>query len=166
MQMKRLLLMAGVAVVAALVFTAYQERVHRDEQEIASSAALEKGMSQFRDEQYKAALETLNGIQGTYVNDWRIPYYAGSSLIKLKDYQGAAPRLERARELNPQEENVLFALGVVYYKLGNLSLSRGYFAAVLEINPGHEEARGLMDIMAGLERYNRKDDVGKDKQGS
>jgi hypothetical protein len=40
----------------------------------------------------------------------------------------------------------------VYYKLGNLSLSKAYFASVLKIDPGHEEAKGLMDIMAGLER--------------
>jgi hypothetical protein len=33
-----------------------------------------------------------------------------------------------------------------------LSLSKAYFASVLELDPGHEEAKGLMDIMASLER--------------
>ena len=46
----------------------------------------------------------------------------------------------------------MFALGVAYFKLGNLALSKAYFAAVLQINPGNEEAKGLMDIMARLER--------------
>ena len=72
----------------------------------------------------------------------------GSALIKLKDYESGAMRLEEALALNNNEKNILFALGVVYYKLGNLSLSKAYFAAVLEIDPGHEEAKGLMDIMA------------------
>jgi tetratricopeptide (TPR) repeat protein len=76
----------------------------------------------------------------------------GSALIKLKDYESGALRLEEALALNSSETNILFALGVVYYKLGNLSLSKAYFASVLELDPGHEEAKGLMDIMASLER--------------
>ena len=46
----------------------------------------------------------------------------------------------------------MHALGVAYFKLGNLKLSKGYYASILEIDPGDEEARGLMDIMAKLER--------------
>jgi hypothetical protein len=41
---------------------------------------------------------------------------------------------------------------VAYFKLGNLKLAKGYFASVLEINPNDEQAKGLMDIMAKLER--------------
>ena len=36
--------------------------------------------------------------------------------------------------------------------MGNLAMSKAYFAQVLEIDPTDEEARGLMDIMANLER--------------
>ena len=36
--------------------------------------------------------------------------------------------------------------------MGNLKLARGYFASVLAINPNDEQAKGLMDIMAKLER--------------
>ena len=70
----------------------------------------------------------------------------------LKNYPAAAPLLEEALALNPQETQILFELGVVYFKLGNLGLSKAYFEAVVEIDPTNEDARGLMDIMANLER--------------
>ena len=70
----------------------------------------------------------------------------------LKDYESAAPILEQALQLNPQKTEILFELGVVYFKLGNLALSKAYFASVVEIDPSNEEAKGLMDIMANLER--------------
>ena len=54
--------------------------------------------------------------------------------------------------MNPGEADIPFALGVAYFKLGNLALAKGYFASVVEIDPGHEEARGLVDAMANLER--------------
>ena len=72
--------------------------------------------------------------------------------MMLKDYASAAQQLEQALTLKTDDVGTLFALGVVYYKLGNLKLSKSYFALVLEINPNDEHAKGLMDIMARLER--------------
>jgi predicted TPR repeat methyltransferase len=70
----------------------------------------------------------------------------------LKDYAAATERLERSLALAPRDTGTLYALGVASFKLGNLKLARGYFASVLEINPNDEQAKGLMDIMANLER--------------
>jgi tetratricopeptide (TPR) repeat protein len=143
----------GILLLITAVAAGYAYRVDQKFQVAQAKALLEKGMAEFRADEFEKSLQTLNSIPPGAVDDWRIPYYSGSALIKLKDYERAAPLLEHALSLNNGEKNVLFALGVVYYKLGNLSLSKGYFAAVLEIDPGHEEAKGLMDIMAGLERY-------------
>lgn len=79
-------------------------------------------------------------------------YYQGSTHIILKDYQAAAETLEQALALNNNETRIMHALGVAYFKLGNLKLSKAYFAAVLEIEPDNAEARGLMEIMAKLEK--------------
>jgi Flp pilus assembly protein TadD len=70
----------------------------------------------------------------------------------LKDYVTATERLERSLALAPRDTGTLYALGVASFKLGNLKLARGYFASILEINPNDEQAKGLMDIMANLER--------------
>ena len=60
--------------------------------------------------------------------------------------------LQQGLALDARDTGALYALGVASYKLGNLKLAKGYFAAVLEINSDDEQAIGLMDIMASLER--------------
>jgi len=140
-------------VVAGLASGLYLERVQQDRLAAEAEARLEEGIAQFRAEQYEQALQTLEAIPGGASANWRIPYYTGSALVQLKRYDEGVLELEKALALNDRDPNTLFALGVAYYKLGQLSLSKGYFASVLEIDPGHEEARGLMDIMARLERF-------------
>ena len=82
--------------------------------------------------------------------------------MMLKDYDTAAASLESALVRDPQDTGVLYALGVVWYKLGDISLAKGYFAAVLEINPNDEQAKGLMDIMARLERRPDAESAGEE----
>ena len=152
--MSRNLLVAsiGLVLVAVVVAANYVYRIEQQRQVGDVHLLVDEGIAQFRAEQYELSLQTLGSIPEDSVEDWHIPYYMGTALIKLKDYQPAAVQLEKALVLNGKEKNILFALGVVYYKLGKLSLSKAYFALVLEIDPGHEEAKGLMDIMANLER--------------
>ena len=90
--------------------------------------------------------------QGDPRQEAKTLYDQGSENIQLKDYTSALESLEQAHVLNPRDTGTLFALGVVYYKLGNLKLAKSYFASVLEINPNDEQAKGLMDMMAKLER--------------
>lgn len=154
---------SGVAALALVLFTVYLVHRMEREREIGDvRAVVEEGIAQFKAKQYEVSVETLAGIPGHLVVDWRIPYYRGSALVQLKDYRGGADLLEEALALNPAEENILFALGVAYYKLGNLALSKAHFAAVLELDPMHEEAKGLMDIMANLERYQIEHDGAQD----
>lgn len=116
------------------------------------SAATNEGIALFDREQYGAALETLQAIPPAETDDWRVPYYIGSSHMMLKDYEAAAEALERSLTLKPDEAGTLYALGVAYFKQGKLKLAKGYFAAVLEVRPDDEHAKGLMDIMERLEQ--------------
>jgi len=117
-----------------------------------ASTSLDRGIMLFREKKYIESLEKLQSIPSGVIQDWHLPYYTASAHVMLKQYQPAALQLEKALVLNPQETLILFELGVVYYKLGKLGLSKGYFASVIEIDPTNEEAKGLMDIMANLER--------------
>ena len=148
------MLAAGISLllVVAIAAAIYIYQNNQQQQSIDSHVVIDQGIAQFRAGEYEQSLQTLNSIPEGSIEDWHLPYYKGSALIKLKDYASGAAQLELALTQNPREKNTLFALGVAYYKLGNLSLSKAYFAAVLEIDPGHEEAKGLMDIMASLER--------------
>jgi tetratricopeptide (TPR) repeat protein len=97
-------------------------------------------------------VETLRTIPEDAYQDWHVNYYMGSALINLRDFQSAAVELEKALALNADEPSIMFALGVAYYKLGNLALSKAYFAKVVEVDPGNDDARGLLDIVASMER--------------
>ncbi len=142
----------GILLIAAVGVAAYQYRIERQNQAIEATVLLQEGIAQFHQDQYETALTTLRSIPQGLIEDWRIRYYTGAALIKLNDYELAAVALEDALAQSSTEKDIPFALGVVYFKLGNLSLSKSYFHRVLEIDPGHEEAKGLMDIMARLER--------------
>ena len=113
---------------------------------------LADGKGHYDREEYEMALEALRQVPDGEAETARARYYEGSSYIMLKDYEAAVASLESALALEPRNTGVLYALGVAYFKLGNLAVSKGYFGAVLEINPNDERAKGLMDIMAKLER--------------
>ena len=150
----RTILVASICVVLVTVIATatYLYRSEQQREAVDVHSLLDQGIAQFREGQYELSLQTLGSIPENSIEDWHLPYYKGAALIQLKDYEAAAVQLEQALVQNSNEKNTLFALGVVYYKLGNLSLSKGYFASVLTIDPTHAEAKGLMDIMARLER--------------
>lgn len=89
-------------------------------------------------------------------------YDQGAEYIQLKDFESAVEILEQAHVLNPEDAGTLYALGVAYYKLGNVKLAKAYFTSVLEINPNDEQAKGLVDIMAGLERQSGAESEGEE----
>ena len=89
-------------------------------------------------------------------------YDQGAEYIQLKDFESAVEILEQAHVLNPEDAGTLYALGVTYYKLGNVKLAKAYFTSVLEINPNDEQAKGLMDIMARLERQSGAESEGEE----
>jgi len=133
----------------------------RQERQAQQQAALEAGIEAFKQNQYDLAVSEFRAVPSAHPEGWQARYLEGSAQIMRKDYARAVPLLEEALALNPTHTRTMHALGVAHYKLGHLSLSKAYFAAVLDVDPGNEEAKGLMDIMSGLERY--QEEV-KDKQ--
>ena len=113
---------------------------------------LQSGIKLFKGKKYNETLETLALIPSGSPQEAKARYYQGSVHIMLKDFESAAGYLEQALTLNSKDVGVLYSLGVTYYKLGNVKLAKSYFTSVLEINPNDEQAKGLFDIMAKLER--------------
>lgn len=118
----------------------------------SSAELLADGIGHFERKEYELALEVLQQVPEDDAWSPQARYYEGSSYMMLEDYEAAVVSLESALALDPRDPGVLYALGVAYYKLGNLAVAKAYFAKVLEINPNDEQAKGLMDIMARLER--------------
>lgn len=114
--------------------------------------SIESGIALFNEKKYSEAAAVFEQVQPGHPQEWYSLYYLGSSYIMLKDYPAAAQHLELALSLNPTNTRIMHALGVTYFKLGNLKMSKAYYASILEIDPEDAEARGLMEIMADLER--------------
>ncbi len=146
-------LIAIMLIVLAFGINRYRQEAHRTSQ--LHNTTLQRGIALYHQGNFSDSVMVLGEIPPGAIQDWRLPFYKASALVKLKKYQPAAPLLEQALSLNTEETKIRFALGVVYYKLGNLSLAKGYFASTLEIDPTNEHAKGLMDIMSKLQRQSK-----------
>jgi tetratricopeptide (TPR) repeat protein len=150
---------AAIAIAAVAYWMLVQQPARQAEMARVEQALLASGIQLYNEKQFEKALQVFERIRGDSDRAARARYYQGNAFIQLRDYESAASRLERSLALDDRDADTRFALGVVYYKLGNLPLARAYFASVLEIEPEtdedrerREEAAGLMDIVARLER--------------
>ena len=149
---KNLAIAAGAVLLLAGALWIFVLQPEREAITFPADELLADGIGHFKRQEYDLALEVLQQVPDGRSETAQARYYEGSSYMMLKDYEAAVVSLESALALDPRNTGVLYALGVAYYKLGNLTLAKGYFGAVLEINPNDEQAKGLMDIMAKLER--------------
>ena len=149
---KNLAIVAGALLLISAALWVLVLQPERGTVSYSSAELLADGMGHFERKEYELALEVLRQVPEDHAESAQARYYEGSSYMMLKDYDAAAASLESALAHDPQDTGVLYALGVAYYKLGNLTLAKAYFGEVLKINPNDEHAKGLMDIMAKLER--------------
>jgi len=154
------LVLAGVA---AAVYMDMRPAGEEDARQAGQFLA--EGIARHDAKDYEGAIEVLTRVPADTPQAAKARYYEGSAYMMLKDYESSAERLEASRALEPDDMGTLYALGVVYYKLGNLALAKAYFAAVLEINPNDEQAKGLMDIMAKLERQSAPGEAAEEPSG-
>jgi Flp pilus assembly protein TadD len=144
----------GVAAILALSAAAWIWVEQSGQETELSDAAvlLDSGITLFNEKNFQQAVEALDQVPSGSPEKWQALYYQGSAMIMLKDYTSAVVYLEQALALNSHQTRIMHALGVAYFKLGNVKLAKAYYASILELDPNDEEAKGLMDIMANLER--------------
>lgn len=142
----------GTVLFLAIAVWSYLGLFDRQEEIEHTGGSIDSGIALFQDKKYSEAMDVFEGISPDGQEYWRVLYYQGSTHIMLKNYQSAVVSLEQALGLNPTQTQIMHSLGVAYFKLGNLKMSKAYFASILELEPDNTEAKGLMDIMANLER--------------
>ena len=130
-----------------LVVQPYQQNQAKQAEELLAT-----GIKFYNEKKFSETLDTLARIPSGSAGEAKVRYYQGSAHIMLKDFESAVDYLGQAHRLNSQDTGALYGLGVAYYQLGQVKLAKSYFASILEINPQDEQARGLLDIMAKLER--------------
>ena len=58
---------------------------------------------------------------------------AGQEKIKVRDFEGAIPDFERCLQLQPEEYNANFGLGICFWEKEEYRKSRDHFARVVEL---------------------------------
>ncbi|MHC4221872.1 MAG: tetratricopeptide repeat protein [Planctomycetota bacterium] len=139
---------AGALLILSLALWFIVIQPYQQNQVKLAEELLASGINLYNEKKFNETLDTLARIPSGSAEEAKARYYQGSAYMMLKDYELAVIHLEQALTLDNKNIGILYALGVAYYKLGNLKLAKGYFASVLEINPNDEQAKGLMDIMA------------------
>ena len=150
----KIILISGVGALLVLAVALWFLVLQPNQLKNASQAEelLTSGINLFNDKKYDETLEILARIPSGTTQEAKVRYYQGSTYIMLKDFDSAVDYLGQAHKLNSDDIGVLYALGVAYFKLGKIKLAKSYFASVLEINPQDEQAKGLLNAMAKLER--------------
>jgi len=143
---------AGVILAISTAAWVWLERSDQEARLPESAVLLDSGIALFNEKDFQQAKDVLDQVPSDSPKKWQALYYQGSAMIMLKDYSSAVVYLEQALALNNHHTRTMHALGVAYFKLGNLKMAKAYYASILEIDPNDEEAKGLMDIMARLER--------------
>ena len=146
-------LIVGILLWGALTSPGQREEFHEAQDLLAA------GIAMFTEKKYEQALETLQRVPQSSEYASKARYYEGSAHLMLSDFESAITALEKAVALDDGDIGSLFALGVAYFKLGNLKMAKGHFSLVLDApnDDGSstelkEQAQGLVDVMAKLER--------------
>ena len=143
---------AGALLILSLAFWFLILQPNQQKEAKQAAELLASGIKLFNEKKFNETLDTLARIPSDTAEEVQVRYYQGSAFVMLKDFESAVDYLGQAHRLSSQDTRILYALGVAYYKLGKVKLAKSYFASVLELDPGDKDARGLMDIMAKLER--------------
>jgi tetratricopeptide (TPR) repeat protein len=81
------------------------------------------------------------GSAGNGSSDAEEYYQEARGLIKLKNYDGAIPKLLKAVKADPENANINNLLGYAYRKTGDYDNAMKYYKAALAIDPDHADAR-------------------------
>ncbi len=92
------------------------------------SAVLEKGIGQYKHENYDEALITLKSAQSEAPQSSLAAYYLGLTYKQLQDYEKAIPHLKDAVTFSPKIKGALPELVDCYYQLGKLEEAKTWIA--------------------------------------
>ncbi|MDD5130746.1 MAG: tetratricopeptide repeat protein [Candidatus Omnitrophica bacterium] len=93
----------------------------------------------------KGALSILDAVEGGSLSrQFAVYLFEGSLHIINEEYRLAATSLEKAWEISPQDADVNFNLGFVYFSLGEYDKSIAYLSVVLKFQPEDTAAYELI----------------------
>jgi tetratricopeptide (TPR) repeat protein len=101
-------------------------------------------------------IEAMEGEISAHPNNVRLTLFAGSFLNRLGDHDNARLYLERAREMSPKKQNILFELGFAHLSKAEYDKAFEYFKTAYDSAPDFTESKVLL-IIGSL--YNSNDSL-------
>ena len=142
----------------ALAYNAYgtqevREQLARAASRITQSKQVNKGTKQ---EIVKLALGALKQQQQEFPNDARAYVFAGSLLMSTHKYSEALREFERAHEISPEKQAILYQLGLNALSRKKYQEAVGYFKTAYELEIGNIRAL-LLYAVAQIHAGNTKE---------
>ncbi|MDO8514672.1 MAG: O-antigen ligase family protein [bacterium] len=112
--------------------------------QIASKVASISGVdAKTKQDFYTAAITELDAMQKDSSQDARFPLFQGIVHESFGNYSAGAQSLERARELSPKKQTILFSIASNKQSRGDSAGALATYAEALELEPGFVQARIL-----------------------
>jgi TolB-like protein/Tfp pilus assembly protein PilF len=123
------------------------------EQALARAQALAPGAPQtevaravhmyYIDRDFAGALAVLDGLKSKLPNDPDVRMWAGYLSRRLGRFEESVANFEKARELSPNDANIIYHLGVSYITTGNCARALQSFDASLALGADNTHALGM-----------------------
>jgi len=103
---------------------------------------------QFRSEVYAYTAKSFAEEVAREPNDARIQLFYASFLHQIGDFAGALPPLQKAHDLSPQKQAILFELGLLALDAGNAESALDWLRQAYELDPTYDQARAYYAMVA------------------
>jgi O-antigen ligase/cytochrome c-type biogenesis protein CcmH/NrfG len=119
---------------------------------VASEPSLPQDLKQ---EFFALAMEQFQKQIVSTPEDARYHMFAGTLLSRLKFYKEATPYFEKAAELSPNKQTLLFELGLNYFNTDHKTEAQNVFKRAYELEPSYQDAR-MFYAMAAIANKDQK----------
>jgi|GEM_PF-4075418 len=106
----------------------------------AGEFAFEEGLSAFEEGNWPVALRKFTEAAKAEPNNAQAHHYRGVTLLKLNQPEAAIQALSKARDLNPEMEDVNLDLGQAYQELGKLDEAEQAYREEIKGHPDNADA--------------------------
>jgi tetratricopeptide (TPR) repeat protein len=106
------------------------------------------------DQNIGGALDIIDGLKANKINnEYAQSLFKGSYYMMSEDYSQAIPFLEKAAEVDPQQQEVYYNLGSAYYSMGNYNKAIEYLNRVIELKPEDADSLRLLGSAYWMLQY-------------
>ncbi len=115
----------------------------------AKPASLSEGVAQFRQGDFKQAIDTLKAVVAAESGNLPALYWLGRAYLEAGSNVDARAQFLHVLKTKPDSVDTLYWLGIAYQRSGALEEARARLTRVLELDPRNAAAQQALKTLAG-----------------